>query len=431
MTRAATPAQGDTFAKANGLGDLELICEPPPIEVGNYVWFDGDRNGIQDPDEMPAAGVSVALFDSVGTLLATAITDATGYYLFSSDPNRVDDDGDGVMDRIYGIAGLGFNQDFTIAVLDSNFVGGPLTGWVPTLNDIDGDPNNDSETDQLRDSDGVTVAVTGSTFGVSFTTGQPGENDHRYDFGVFQPASLELAKQVTGDLAGYVAGSQFEFTVDCTDNTLDRLPPNTILLADGDSIVLSGGIPGSSCTIAEITTPATADASFMWAPPVWLPSNPIVLGAGGTTTTVTAQNQVTQDSGSIEFTKRVSGDLTQLPPGSIFDFTVDCNDDTLDQSFSLQMEQTFTLDPVAVGTACTFSEVQFPSLNSGYEWGTPVYVPSATGTVTTDGEVVAIEATNLITESEDELYAIPTLRFWGFLGLVLLLLAAGVSRIRA
>ncbi len=37
-----TPVNAMTFAKANGLGDLELLLPPEPIELGNRVWFDAN-----------------------------------------------------------------------------------------------------------------------------------------------------------------------------------------------------------------------------------------------------------------------------------------------------------------------------------------------------------------------------------------------------
>ena len=41
------------FMEANGLGDLELLCDQAPIEIGNRVWLDLNGNGVQDPDEPP------------------------------------------------------------------------------------------------------------------------------------------------------------------------------------------------------------------------------------------------------------------------------------------------------------------------------------------------------------------------------------------
>ncbi len=33
--------------KSSGLGDLELLTDPAPVEIGNRVWLDSDRDGIQ------------------------------------------------------------------------------------------------------------------------------------------------------------------------------------------------------------------------------------------------------------------------------------------------------------------------------------------------------------------------------------------------
>ena len=73
---------GGEFAKGNGLGDLELICAPAPVEIGNYVWFDTDADGIQDPCEAPIPGLRVELFDATDTKIGEATTDANGHYYF-------------------------------------------------------------------------------------------------------------------------------------------------------------------------------------------------------------------------------------------------------------------------------------------------------------------------------------------------------------
>ncbi|MBX7240394.1 MAG: carboxypeptidase regulatory-like domain-containing protein [Bacteroidia bacterium] len=50
--------------------------------LGNYVWSDLDRDGVQDTNEPGVAGVTVTVYDNSGTAVANAITDANGYYLF-------------------------------------------------------------------------------------------------------------------------------------------------------------------------------------------------------------------------------------------------------------------------------------------------------------------------------------------------------------
>jgi hypothetical protein len=57
---------------------------PPTYCLGDYVWYDENKDGCQDPDEMPAEGVEVNLW--VGCppqeVIATTVTDAAGYYAF-------------------------------------------------------------------------------------------------------------------------------------------------------------------------------------------------------------------------------------------------------------------------------------------------------------------------------------------------------------
>jgi hypothetical protein len=71
-----------TFGKANALGDIELLANPAPIEIGNRVWRDIDADGIQDADEPGIDDVDVVL--SCGTDTTMVKTVNGGKYLFSS-----------------------------------------------------------------------------------------------------------------------------------------------------------------------------------------------------------------------------------------------------------------------------------------------------------------------------------------------------------
>ncbi len=52
--------------------------------IGDFVWNDFDRDGIQDAGEAGIPGVTVKLYDSAGTLLlGTTTTGADGYYAFT------------------------------------------------------------------------------------------------------------------------------------------------------------------------------------------------------------------------------------------------------------------------------------------------------------------------------------------------------------
>ena len=62
--------------------------------VGDYVWNDANRNGIQDINEIGVPGVTVTLYSSTDGIIGngddvavgSAVTDANGYYLINNIP---------------------------------------------------------------------------------------------------------------------------------------------------------------------------------------------------------------------------------------------------------------------------------------------------------------------------------------------------------
>jgi hypothetical protein len=161
--------------KNNGLGDLEVFCDPAPLEIGDRVWFDADKNGIQDPGEQPLAGVSVKLYaPDMTTLLATAVTDAGGNYYFSNASS-------GPLSGDFAVYGVDLQPNTTgyklridlsqPAIADNNY--------VLTKPNADGHTDNNNKTD-LRDSDAIT---SGQNAEIMFDTTGPGHNNHTLDFG--------------------------------------------------------------------------------------------------------------------------------------------------------------------------------------------------------------------------------------------------------
>ena len=172
----ATAGNG-TFGKASGLGDLELLCNAAPIEIGDRVWLDTDEDGVQDPGEVPLAGISVELRSGV-TVVDTAVTDAQGTYLFSNAS------GTSTTSRRYGITALTAYATFNVVV--------PMTqsaittnGYVLTAANAASSPSGGVDE---RDSD-ATPDVAGDAR-ISLTTGAPGQNNHSYDIGFKTPAAL-------------------------------------------------------------------------------------------------------------------------------------------------------------------------------------------------------------------------------------------------
>ncbi len=72
---------------SNNLSVDAGIMPKPSAGLGDYVWFDSDRDGVQDPGEAPMAGVTVMLYDATGTtVIAMAVTDSRGRYSFTDLP---------------------------------------------------------------------------------------------------------------------------------------------------------------------------------------------------------------------------------------------------------------------------------------------------------------------------------------------------------
>ena len=87
------PATGQTggFPLASGYYnqtiDCGLIILDEMINVGDYVWLDTNRNGIQDSNENGIEGVTVKLYAMPGEVFqGSRVTDFLGHYLFENVP---------------------------------------------------------------------------------------------------------------------------------------------------------------------------------------------------------------------------------------------------------------------------------------------------------------------------------------------------------
>ncbi|MCE4958101.1 SdrD B-like domain-containing protein, partial [Macrococcoides caseolyticum] len=58
----------------------------PVYDLGDKVWFDADKDGIQDTNEAGIPGVTVTLTKPDGSTVTTT-TDANGNYVFTDLPN--------------------------------------------------------------------------------------------------------------------------------------------------------------------------------------------------------------------------------------------------------------------------------------------------------------------------------------------------------
>lgn len=301
---------GETFGKGNGLGDLALMCDSPPIEIGNRVWIDTNKNGLQDAGEPPISGVTVRLYDMRGRLVATTTTDAKGTYYFSSAgpdgiPFTADDIAAAGPDKtpnteddadIPGLkpSTLGVTNAYTVALDNpADFAaGGPLAELYPTA-PVTGTASAQaalrpgaSPAGQSRiDSNGLWIkpALVASPI---ITVGGPGQNNHTVDFGFVTTPPLTITKAndddyLIGPPPAVQSGSRITYTLRITNTGLqvvpavvvsDSIPAGTIYvpssavpapLSEADPLVWSAGAmaPGAvfTATFVVIVQPTSAD----------------------------------------------------------------------------------------------------------------------------------------------------------------------------
>lgn len=258
------------FGKGASMGDLEVLCDQAPLQIGNRVWYDPQRTGIQDPGQLPVPGVTIHLYDGSDKLVGTTKTTARGEYYF--------DDSD-----VTG--GLKPKTEYTIKLDNpADYAkGGPLYEWVPTDANVG--------TNHFIDSKGTVPPGTAYPL-KALTTGGPGQNNHTYDFGFRQQEGvLRVVKhdQDGNPLAG--AGFQLWEESNGTDGLQSSgSKPDTkvgdVCTTGADGICQGNGTVGTYYW-QEVSPPAgyTAPESTVF--------GPLVLTADNLTTgvSVTAVNQ--------------------------------------------------------------------------------------------------------------------------------------------
>ncbi|MCB9309697.1 MAG: hypothetical protein H6567_06550 [Lewinellaceae bacterium] len=295
---SGSPPPSGTFSKANGLGDLEVTASLASIEIGNRVWLDTDGDGIQDAGETPIAGVTVQLVKN-GTVIATATTDASGNYYFSSAT------GTSTASAIYGITQLMPNMQYTVRI--PNVQGGSKqaalgTNSLTTAN-ADGSTNGD-----LRDSDGTLVGNNAEVTVLTTDIAVAGANNHTFDFG-FSTISCTLSVsctptpqssctplnggasvavtggqgtitylwssgETTSSISGKAAGT---YTVTVTDDVLAGCTATCQAV-----IASTATLPTATCSKVDNTNCATPNGSAS----VVTNGNQILWSNGGTTATI-------------------------------------------------------------------------------------------------------------------------------------------------
>ena len=187
------------FGKANGLGDIELVCNTQPLEIGNYVWLDANKDGVQDSCEPPLSNIVVELWKNNVKVASTATT-STGNYYFSNKSNLAtpaDWLGTGAD------TSLRASMAYEVRIATNQ---GPLS--MRELTTVNSTANNGND---QNDSD---AALSGGYAVIGATTGAAGSVDHTLDFGFHcvEP-SITSTKADTATCTNGVIASNAKVTV--------------------------------------------------------------------------------------------------------------------------------------------------------------------------------------------------------------------------
>ena len=134
----ANPSTGMTSSFSLNVGEQKTDIDAGLIStramIGNFVWEDLDRDGVQNAGEPGISGVTVTLYDNANNPVAQAITNAQGEYYFVN-----------ISAGTYTIAftTIPNNMEFTTAnaTADDNDSDAGANGLIPSFTVAVGDVN--------------------------------------------------------------------------------------------------------------------------------------------------------------------------------------------------------------------------------------------------------------------------------------------------
>lgn len=260
------------FGKGSALGDFELMCDPSPIEIGNYVWLDTDKDGMQDPGEQGLNGVKVSLYKLVsGTAtLAASTTTATvnglagAYYFRDYQQYGTGFDTLALNTNYYIVLGES-GGTYTWSTTNQNLNVGGSTYVLTTAN------NGSGTTPDQNDSDAFVFTTAGKPYTNypvdTVTIGNAGYVNHTLDFGL-RPCPTITNPSATQTICAGGTGSNI--TVNTTTNaansirfvrfTTDQMAGTTPTTTEATNIY--GGTVISTVTPTGGASPYTATYIF-------------------------------------------------------------------------------------------------------------------------------------------------------------------------
>jgi hypothetical protein len=211
-----------------------------------------------------------------------------------------------------------------------------------------------------------------------------------------ETGTIIVAKRVTGDVAGLPAGAKFTIKFNCT------IPgPGVGDALDGHFKLVPGQVKrfthvqvGTTCTGREARRSQPLPG-YVWEQAEFVPSRTVTITAEGQRVGVVVKNPLREVFGTIRVHKEVTGDTGGYLPGSRFRFSLDCEDNRFDTTFTLAAGETFMSDPIRVGVPCTVRETQLPKAARGFVYQQPVLTPaSGQVTISDEDQTVTVQFNN-------------------------------------
>lgn len=86
LTFFAVSTSSGSITSGNFLDAVSLTLNVPGSQIGDYVWYDTNGDGIQQREEPGASGISVDLLNQNGNIVMSTVTNDLGGYLFDDVP---------------------------------------------------------------------------------------------------------------------------------------------------------------------------------------------------------------------------------------------------------------------------------------------------------------------------------------------------------
>lgn len=269
-----------------------------PVSIGDYVWWDANRDGLQSANELPVAGVKVDLLDATGAPTGrTTTTDGQGYYWFND-----------------LVAGQNYILKFTAP-------DGSTWTTQNASNDTSNDPATDKTDSDVNPANGQ-IAFTAPASG-SNATGASVTDNPTLDGGLVK-YNLTLAKSL--DTAGpFVQGQDVTFTL-----TPHNDGPVAALAGWSVTDILPAGLTLKSMTGTDYDcTGATCTAK-----------SALAAGADGNKITVVATigANFNGTAHNVAYVAPKDGDITETNPLVVPDGTTDTSKTPTDNDAQADLE---------------------------------------------------------------------------------------------